>query len=182
MAGKTPSEAVQNFLSPLQRALSCLTNEILLVSKRGYQQSLSPHTLTLSSSPVELGRDKRLALKLVQHYRIVEYEGPRGPWKVSTVAYYYTVEDARTPGHEIFAYHWHPLAREAVHFPHFHLYQGAGNIDDAIRKAHFPTGRIAVEDVLRVLITQFDVIPLRDDWQTVLDQTSSAYDEWKTWS
>jgi hypothetical protein len=181
MAGRTPHEAVHNFFDPLRQALSCVTNEILLVGG-GYQPAPTPHVLTLSHSPAILGRDRRLALKLIQQYRIIEHGGPRGPWRVAIAAYYYTVEDAREPGHEIFAYHWHPHERTAIHYPHFHLYQGAGDISDTVRKAHFPTGRMAVEDVLRLLITQFEVIPLRDDWQSVLDRTSAAYEEWRTWS
>jgi hypothetical protein len=33
---------------------------------------------------------------------------------------------------------------------------------DDVRKTHFPTGRIAFEDVLRLVITQFGMIPLRN--------------------
>ena len=40
---------------------------------------------------------------------------------------------------------------------------------DDVRKAYFTTGRIALEDVLRLVITQFGVIPLHDDWETILD-------------
>lgn len=88
MAGKTPPEAVHNFLEPLQLALSCVSQEVLTV-RGGYYPSATPHALTLGNSPAILGRDRRLALKVVQHYRIIEHEGARGPWKVRTVAYNY---------------------------------------------------------------------------------------------
>jgi hypothetical protein len=125
MAGRTPPEAVNNFLTPLQRALSCVTNAVLLVGG-GYHVSTRPHVLLFQDNPVLLGHDRRFALKLIQQYRIVEDEEPRGPWKVSTVAYYYTVETPETstaPPQEVFGYHWHPQERNAVTYPHLHLYQ-----------------------------------------------------------
>lgn len=76
MAGRTPSEVVENFLAPLRLALSCMTREILLVSG-GYHPSDTPHALTISNSLVRLGRDRRYALRLIQHYRIVEDVSPR---------------------------------------------------------------------------------------------------------
>jgi hypothetical protein len=180
MAGKTPPEAVHNFLTPLQRALSCVSQEILTV-RGGYHPSASPHALTLGNSPAMLGGDRRFALKVIQHYRIIEHEGARGPWKVRTVAYYYTVGEAGEHGREMFAYHWHPSERTAITYPHFHLYQGAGPMREDVRKAHFPTGRIAFEDVLRLLITQFGVLPFRDDWEAILDQTQTGFEDWQTW-
>ena len=180
MAGKTPPEAVRNFLEPLQHALSCVSQELLTV-RGGYHPSGTPHALTLGNSPAILGRDRQFALKVIQHYRIIEHEGVRGPWKVRTVAYYYTVEEAGESGREMFAYHWHPSERTAITFPHFHLYQGAGPMRDDVRKAHFPTGRVSFEDVLRLVITQFGVLPLRDDWAAILDQTQTAFEDWHTW-
>jgi hypothetical protein len=139
MAGRTPSEAVENFLAPLRLALSCVTREILLVSG-GYHPSDTPHALTISNSPVRLGRDRRYALRLIQHYRIVEDDSPRGPWEVQIAAYYYTIEAARDPGGEIFGYHWHPQGKSAVTYPHFHLHEGAGIGQHGVSEAHFPTG------------------------------------------
>ena len=91
------------------------------------------------------------------------------------------MEEAGEPGREIFAYHWHPNERTAITFPHFHFYRGAGAMRDDVRKAHFPTGRIAFEDVLRLVVTQFGVIPLRNDWETILDRTQTAFENWQTW-
>jgi hypothetical protein len=99
MAGKTPPEAVHNFLEPLQLALSCVSQEVLTV-RGGYYPSATPHALTLGNRPAILGHDRRLALKVVQHDRIIEHEGARGPWKVRTVAYNYTVEEAGGAGRE----------------------------------------------------------------------------------
>jgi hypothetical protein len=108
MAGRTPAEAVNNFLAPLQRALSCVTREVLSVGG-GYHVSDTPHVLLFQNNPVMLGHDRRFALKLIQQYRIIEGEAERGPWKVATVAYYSTLETPETtasPSQEILGYHW----------------------------------------------------------------------------
>jgi hypothetical protein len=184
MAGKPPPEAVINFLDPLTRALSCVTREVVSV-RGGYHVAIPPHALLFQNNPVVLGQDKRFALKLIQQYRIVEDEEPgRGPWKVSTVAYYYTLETPETsaaPSQEVLGYHWHPQERNAVTYPHLHLYQGAGTLRHNLIKAHLPTARVAVEDVLRCVITQLGVVPLRDDWEAILTETQSAFQQWRTW-
>jgi hypothetical protein len=180
MAGRTPREAVQNFLNPLSQALSCVTRAILLVGG-GYHVTDNPHALALSEDPTVLGRDRRYALTLSQHYRIVKAEAARGPWKVETVAYYYTVKEPVPPHREIFGYHWHPESRSPITFPHFHLHEGANIGARHLAGAHFPTGRIAVEQVLRLLIEEFNVQPLRDDWSTVLQQTQERFEQWRLW-
>jgi hypothetical protein len=78
MAGRTPQEAVQNFLAPLQQALSCVTREILFVRRREIPAS-NPGVLTLSNSPAKLGREGRFSLTAIQHYRAIEAEALRGP-------------------------------------------------------------------------------------------------------
>jgi hypothetical protein len=178
MAGRTPAEAVNNFLDPLRQALSCITHEILFVGG-GYHASprdnpQQRHMLTLSTSPAVLGRDRRFSLVLIQHYRVIEGEDARGPWKVSTVAYYYTLKSAYTE-HEIIGYHWHPQGRSPITYPHLHLHHGAGEVEYNLGKAHLPTGRIAIEDILRLAITHFNVEPLRDDWEDILASSQSAF-------
>jgi hypothetical protein len=184
MAGKTPSEAVVNFLEPLTRAFSCVTREVVSV-RGGYHVDIQPHALLFQNNPVPLGQDKRYALKLIQQYRIVEDEDPqRGPWKVSTVAYYYTVvtsESSTVPFQEVFGYHWHPQERNAITYPHLHLHQGAGSLQHNLYNAHLPTARIAIEDVLRCVITQLGVVPLRNDWEAILADTQGAFQQWRTW-
>ncbi len=186
MAGKTPHEAVQSFLDPLQRALSCVTREVLSVGG-GYHASpvdnpQQKHVLTFHNSPAVLGQDRCFAFRLIQHYRVMEYEGARGPWKVSIVAYYYTIETSGPTRQEVLGYHWHPQGRSDITYPHMHLYQGAGTLQHNLPKAHLPTGRIAVEDILRLAITHFGVVPLREDWETILEITQNAFQEWRTWA
>ena len=181
MAGKTPQEAVQHFLDPLQQALSCVTREVLSVRGGYYASPVDDpqhrHVLTINNSPAVLGRDRRFAFRLIQHYRVVEYEGAHGPWGVSIVAYYYTLEIPVPTRQEILGYHWHPQSRSDVTYPHLHLYEGTGVAQHNLSKAHLPTGRIVREDVLRLAITHFGIVPLRQDWETILEKTQGAFQE-----
>lgn len=62
-----------------------------------------------------------------------------------------------------------------------HLGPGAEIGFAPLHRAHLPTGRIAIEDLLRIAITEFGARPRRTDWQEVLDQTQGGYEAWRTW-
>ncbi len=117
MAGRTPAEAVNNCLGPLQRAISCVTNSVLNV-RGGYYPSPNSHPLALGAgAPVRVSTDPPIFLTVLQNYQVVEFEGPRGPWKVSIGSYYYSLEDGA--GREVL-FHWHPQGKSNVTFPHLH--------------------------------------------------------------
>ena len=116
------------------------------------------------------------------HYQVVRTDDhDRGPWKVRTAAYNYALFDA---GVEFLSYHWHPEHREEeswITYPHLHV-RAQGTTGRLIQKAHLPTNRIALEDVLRLAISELNVTPRRKDWNQVLTRTQSAYEKWRTWS
>jgi hypothetical protein len=111
-------------------------------------------------------------------YRVEETEGERGPWKVSTLAYYHSLEDEA--GREFVAYQWHP-EQGSIDLPHLHIGTGVGASLGSVHKYHFPTGRVSLEDVLRLAIRGFQVEPVRADWEEVLGETQAAYEAWRTW-
>ncbi|HEV2125469.1 MAG TPA: hypothetical protein VGW38_22185 [Chloroflexota bacterium] len=166
-------------MDPLQRAVSCVTQAVL-TNRGGYRPADEPHTLTFPEERISLRGESRLSLFVLQRYHLVHRPGDtdRGPWKVSVDAYSYSVDAA--DGREIFAYHWHPR-ESAITLPHLHIGRGAGTLRDELDKTHFPTGRVALEDVLRLLIRDFSVAPLRSDWATVLTQTQGRFEQYRTW-
>jgi hypothetical protein len=174
MVGRTSKEALQIFLDPLRQALSCVTHEVLYI-RSGNDPAAAPYALMLHNSPVSLGRDRRFALEVIQHYRLIETERPQGPWQVQTVAYYYTLSELGENPREILGYHWHPQGRSWVTYPHLHLYAGAEVGRDDVRKAHLPTGRITLEEVLQLAIKEFGVTPLRDNWEEILQRTQGIF-------
>lgn len=123
--------------------------------------------------------DRRLGLSSFFAYRVEEAEGERGPWKVRITAYYHALETE--DGREIVAYHWHPKQGSAYNLPHLHIETGIGASLGDVHKYHFPTGRVSLEDVLRLAIAEFGVEPERTDWEEVLGQTQAAYEAWRTW-
>lgn len=48
-------------------------------------------------------------------------------------------------------------------------------------RAHLPTGRIAVEEFLRIAITEFGAHPRRDGWEEILERTQAATRTSPTW-
>lgn len=171
MAGKTPYQAVKNFLTPLQRAVSCVSHAVIQHGGREYELNAGPYALVVSGKR-KLKRDPPLTLDIRMQYKIVEASGDRGPYKVTITAYMYMVDDHQ--GHEIFSYHWQPDGPK-VKFPHLHVEH------PNFKKAHFPTGRISLEEVLSLLITDFEVHPLRPNWDRILTETHKKFATYRTW-
>lgn len=144
------------------------------------------YALTLQDGdPVSLAGESRIAVSLTQYFRFVRNDREdRGPFRVSTSAYYYTIEEQDGP--EILAYHWHPKGLSDEAAPHLHLKSGAkvGRAELTRTKgqsAHIPTGRVALEEVLRLLIEGFNVPPKKEDWEGVLTHTKGKFDQYKNW-
>lgn len=145
----------------------------------GYRPAPRPHVLLFArGDPVRLKGKARITLTVLQQYRLIEdVESGRGPWRVATAAYYYTLGIESGP--EILGYHWHPFS--GVSLPHLHLSAGSGVSRDELQKAHLPTGRIALEQVVRLAIAEFGVEPLRSDWDEVLTEEQQRFEELRSW-
>jgi hypothetical protein len=181
VAGATPRKAVENFVRPLQDALACVTN--LRVDLQGRYELGETYALTVNRGElVQLTRVVQghigIGIRISQNYRIVEADGDRGPYKVRTTAYMYSVEDDN--GHEVFGYHWHPESR--IKYPHLHLEHGAHLGLADLHRAHFPTGRVSVEEFLRLVIEAFRVEPRREDWRAVIQRSQDIFRKWQTWT
>jgi hypothetical protein len=126
--------------------------------------------LTLSDDPVRLASTSRpsaLLLSVVHQYEAVR-QGRA--WRVSSRAYYYRIDT--TNGGELLSWHWHPDGR----FKQPHLHVAALN-----RRQHLPTGRVSLEAILRLLLTEFGVRPRRADWESVLAASQAQFEELHTW-
>jgi hypothetical protein len=78
-------------------------------------------------------------------------------------------------GNEIVAYHWHPLGQSNVKHPHVHLSNqirpielGRNQTPLPLADMHLATGVVPLAHVVRMLIEEFGVAPLRDDWDAAL--------------
>lgn len=181
MAGDTPYEAFENFRKPLQRALSCVNRQAHLwaLSSKGYEPEQDHALVPDAGEPVRLSSEQGLFISSFFAYRVIEAEGGRGPWKVETRAYFHALQGEE--GQEIIAYHWHPGEQKAISFPHLHIERGIGADLGEVHKYHFPTGQISLEGVLDLAIREFSIEPQREDWQEVLHETQTAFEEWSSW-
>lgn len=92
---------------------------------------------------------------------------------VSVVSYLYRVLDREE--REILAFHWHPTGLSNITDPHLHLSGRLNPIDMGrdqeplpLADMHLPTGFVTLEDVVRLLITEFGITPRRADWDGIL--------------
>jgi len=182
VAGRNPREAAGRFLAPIARALACVTPTRPIAT--GHAAGCAGVLTFPAGGAVTLG-PRRLRFGVTMRYtieRTADPHDPRGPWKVRTLGYAYTLDAATGP--ELLAYHWHPdqpEGRRLVAFPHVHVRAIKDGADRRLCVAHLPTGRIALEDVLELLLGDFKVRRLRGDWRQVLGETRAAFMRYRTW-
>lgn len=187
MAGRSPKEAVNNFIDPLQQSISCVTREILtfphIAPKPG-----AVYQFTLASGREALLKGRTpIAMALSQRFEIVQTDDKeKGPYKTSTREYAYHLFDAER---QHVWFHWHPS--NGVEMPHLHLGlrpKTEGGIEAAAkfggvlaRKLHLVSSRISVEQVIRFAINEFEVDRLREDWKSVLDANQGKHEKYRSW-
>jgi hypothetical protein len=177
LAANTPARAVRDFLDQLQHAVSCVTHTKLLAS--GYQPSREPHALTFAGAVrgLPLPGPHPWHLALIVHYQIVRTADRQNSWRITTSSYAFKL--LYTAHQRVVAYHWHPQPRNRVKVPHLHMPQHSTPVD--LSRAHLPTPRVSLEPVLRFAIEELGVVPLRRDWQSVLDESEQAFLRDRTW-
>jgi hypothetical protein len=118
-------------------------------------------------------RRRRVLLRVSYGYLIERDAGDASGYRVENTGYLFRILDPDE--HEILAYHWHPVGRSSVTHPHLHLSSriapislGRGQDDLPLADVHIATGFIDFADVVRMLVEEFGVEPLRDDWRDVL--------------
>jgi hypothetical protein len=118
-------------------------------------------------------RRRTILFDLTLSFEIVQEADPRNAYDSRLVSYEYRLlgEDR----YEILAFHWHPVGLSDFIDPHLHLSSRLNPIDmgrnqDPLPLAgmHIPTGFVTLEDVVRLLITEFGITPRRDDWDDLL--------------
>ncbi len=67
-------------------------------------------------------------------------------------------------------------------FPHLHIRNSVLAHGSPIMRVHIPTGRVALEDVIRLAVEEFHVEPRRADWNEVLIRTRQGFVEQRTWA
>jgi len=176
---RTPREARERYVRYLQRSLSCLSNGQWIVGRPPFPRSSDEElALTLSEDPLRLRRRSQegaVLLKAAQRFEVVPDDRFEGEWKVATRGYLYDLAIEMPSGRvtrELASWHWHPPGRAR---PHLHVYAEHPIPGVSFRRLHLPTGRVAFEEIVRLLIDELDVRPDRDDWEAVLGEPEARF-------
>jgi hypothetical protein len=120
-----------------------------------------------------------IMLRVRSEYLVSEDQFPQSRYRAVFVSYNYQILDLS--GREILGFHWHPTGVSSVTYPHLHLTSRIRPIETGdpsnpqrkpsqipLAEMHIPTGPVLFENVVRLLIEEFGVIPLRPDWDEIL--------------
>jgi hypothetical protein len=172
VAGKTPREAADNFVSFLDETISCVTADTLTA----FQQSDKRYRV-LSHPPLSLDTRSgaRLFLSITQVFSIGPHPKEPKQFKVTTREYSYRLpKQADVGANEILSYHWHPASFDVRH-PHLHV--------ACVPRVHFPTSRVCLEDLIEMLIRYYGVRPRlkHAEWMKILNKNKTAFEQMATW-
>jgi len=157
---------VQAYVDLVQQQFACVTSAVVDVAG-GYHVSDQPHILSAANGDeFSLRGSARVMLRAAQWYEITTTALPSRRFIVELTGYFYTLLDHNL--REMVAFHWHPTANSHVRTPHLHLGPGSQVGRAELQRSHLPTGFVELQQVLRLLIEEFDVTPLRDDWGAIL--------------
>lgn len=179
MSGRNPREALQRYVQPLQAALHCVTPARLQSTPSDL------NVIELLKFPDSRGAELRrrdsingerldvVYLVIHQHFGIEVTAGVNQPrtYRVVTNGYEYMILNRQQ--REVLAFHWHPGQRSHEHDPHVHIGSavvdsGSSDIGKTFSRFHIPTGHISIAQVVRLLLTDFGVVPNRQDWEVTL--------------
>jgi hypothetical protein len=105
-------------------------------------------------------------------YQIVPTGDAQKPWKVHTTEWSYSLLDGDK--HQIVDFHWHPGLTPGIQFPHLHVYSDP-------ERRHYPTGRVLLEDVLRLAVELGATPRDEDKWSRVSKKNIADFKKGATW-
>lgn len=192
MADNSAEDAVDALLKRVRAALGCVTEGTAFGTgtAEGFEHSVSvyapgqsiPNVMRLNT----YGGIGELGFGFTYLYTIVRIPIPRGrSWfRVDATFYQYRIFDLGLS--EIVVYDWAPAGPSSVRTPHLHvpaagsiiLGQRAGSpLKDQktfLGNLHLPTGHVTLENIVGLLIREFQVVPRRDDWIDILAANHEA--------
>ena len=140
--------------------------------------------IQLSAQLTRLKREDKppVYLSAIQTYRLIpddRYEPDE--WKATTRGYAYTAYDTVThAATKALAWHWHP-GSGGTDEPHMHIYRDGQVAGMDLDRLHFPAERVAFESVVKFVIDELKVTPLRDDWKDLIDSALERFVRFRTW-
>jgi hypothetical protein len=170
--------ALLTYLTEVALVVECVTNRRLVLRSEPPIDSQIygiAHAMPVSLRAIDGGASGFL-LDIRQQISLArELEVSHGGRQIEIRMYRYALlgRDEK----ELLAYHWHPKSA-GPDYPHLHVSASLNAQADALTrrtidldKLHIVTGPVSLQAVVRMLITEFQVRPLRADWQERLDTT-----------
>jgi hypothetical protein len=181
-----PRDAAQAFRRDLALVVGCVTREPLVFSQSPYAVG-NTHSISFAQEAVASLRradgSGRLKLGFRLQYRIIEEAEveSKNRWRARTVAYEYRILDATDQ--ELLAFHWQPgPAFFGPDFPHLHIaarlsakFLASETQIIEMSRFHVPTGMIAIGFVVRLLVTEFQVVPTVERWEEILHDAEATH-------
>jgi hypothetical protein len=134
-------------------------------------------------SPVSLHQKDggTLYLQAMQRFTFVDHPDFKGERKVSTQEYAYTLSPHDDLRVGLFCWEWNPNS-EVWPDPHAHVLRGDPEAR-GLGKLHLPTGRVALEDVLKFCIVHqgVETIGNHDDAMAGLEDSLRRFRGFATW-
>lgn len=182
MAGDSPSEALANYVRPLQRAVACVHPNARFATDCHNPRDGKVHNLILAGNePIRVaavsGRPSFLVFVHQAFVIVQEQEKARGPWRASTRAYTYAVMEDNDTQREIVAYHWHP-GEQGFGEPHLHI---PDHPNTYMEHAHIPSGRVSLEAFVWFLIREFKVKAHLSGYRGILEQSETQFRRFRSW-
>lgn len=169
MPGATPEEALDAFVTPLQNVLNCLASGHNFKIRHLDDDSILVAT---PADGVALTRDVGLQAVL-----IVKPVIKNGQHAVSTRSYKYTIYQNTLSRPTRYMWHWHPESRRSpVTYPHFHTPPGI-----YLSKRHFPTGRVAFEDIALFALDELGLSTDNPDAREKIASHRALHAENRSW-
>jgi hypothetical protein len=176
LVARRTEEAVDAFLTRLRRTAGCITDQPIL-APTGHDPSGRREAIFVprtESVRLRTASGNRIVLFQIGIDFIVTRPGDSiTSYAISVVSYEYRLLDHDE--REILAFHWHPVGLSAVVDPHLHLSSRLNPIEMGrnqeplpLGDMHILTGFVTLEDVVRLLISEFGIRPRHADWDAIL--------------
>lgn len=175
MPGRTPPEAIDAYLEPIQRAVSCLPGSGKIVTAKR-PRSVNQEGAWLLNNTDGLYIRGLGTLHAQQHFRLIETDRSRfgpdiGKFRVTTLSYLYGLE---LDSGNVIDWHWHPTGNGDEQRPHMHV--------SFAPRAHLPCSRHTFEEVVEACIEIAGGNAACSDWRERLDMSRDLHNAHRSWS
>jgi hypothetical protein len=178
---RRPEVAIRAFARAQSTITSCVVTQ-QISTRNPVILTRDPQLLVFSRGPVSLrnasGGPSGLLLDVRQQIVVVPADARK--WRIELRMYEYRILDQAE--RELLVYHWQPgPSFRGPNHPHMHVSSALHAQVNAVTtraydldKRHLATGHVSLAMMVRMLIEEFGIAPLRPDWRQVLERAEQT--------